>query len=88
MSACKDNKHQLEEWVDYRVNRRKCEEKGLYEFLLQIEEHSVSACDLVNAYLKRFYRLWLDAGLPSYPSLQSSRIEFHRQASNTFYELV
>ena len=37
ISACRDNKHLLESWVDYKTARQKCEEKGLLPFVQQFE---------------------------------------------------
>lgn len=87
LNIYKDNKHLLDEWVDYRSNRRSCEEKGLSDFLYQIEESSISADSVVNTYLKRFYHLWLDAVLPQFPAVQSFRGRVHNQTIKEFANL-
>lgn len=87
LRRCKDNKHLLEEWVDYRSNRRICEEKGLSSYLDQIEKTAISTKHVVSAYLKRFYRLWLDAVLPQFPAVQSFREEHHNRLIQEFSEL-
>lgn len=84
---CKDKKYLLEEWVDYRSNRRKCEEIGLTAYITQVEEKSINAEHIVDAYLKRFYRLWLDAMLPQFPAVQTFRGRIHDQTVKEFREL-
>ncbi len=84
---CKNKKHLLEEWVDYCSNRRKCEEQGLLPYILEIEEREISTNYIVDAYLKRFYRLWLDAVLPQFPAVQSFRGRIHEQNIKEFQEL-
>lgn len=66
MSLCKDKKYLLEEWVDYCSNREKCNKAGLGEYLNKVEEFGVDSNYIVDSYLKRFYRLWLDAVLPNF----------------------
>ncbi|MEG1724856.1 MAG: DUF4011 domain-containing protein [Anaerovoracaceae bacterium] len=87
LTKCKNKKHLLEEWVDYCSNRRKCEELGLLPYITQIEEREVSTNHIVDAYLKRFYRLWLDAILPQFPAVQSFRGRIHDQNIKEFQEL-
>lgn len=87
LTKCKNKKHLLEEWVDYCSNRRKCEEQGLLPYVIQIEEREISTNHIVDAYLKRFYRLWLDAMLPLFPAVQSFRGRIHDQNIKEFQEL-
>lgn len=87
LTKCKNKKHLLEEWVDYCSNRRKCEEQGLLTYVIQIEERDISTNHIVDAYLKRFYRLWLDAMLPLFPAVQSFRGRIHDQNIKEFQEL-
>lgn len=87
LTKCKNKKYLLEEWVDYCSNRRKCEEQGLLPYITQIEEREVSTNHLVDAYLKRFYRLWLDAMLPQFSAVQSFRGRIHDQNIKEFQEL-
>lgn len=87
LTKCKNKKHLLEEWVDYCSNRRKCEEQGLLQYVIQIEERDISTNHIVDAYLKRFYRLWLDAMLPLFPAVQSFRGRIHDQNIKEFQEL-
>ena len=87
MSACKDKKYLLEEWVDYCANRKKCDEAGLGEYVKKVEELDLEAAHIVNAYLKRFYRLWLDAVLPGFPAVQNFRGRIQNQTVSEFCEL-
>lgn len=87
MRMCKDNKHLLEEWVDYCSNKDKCTKIGLAEYVNKIEEDRIDSNYIVDAYLKRFYRLWLDAVLPNFPAVQNFRGRIQNQTINEFCEL-
>ena len=87
MAMCKDNKHLLEEWVDYCSNKDKCNKNGLAEYVSKIEEDGIDSNYIVDAYLKRFYRLWLDAILPNFPAVQNFRSRIQNQTINEFCEL-
>lgn len=87
MSLCKDKKHLLEEWVDYCSNREKCKNAGLGEYVNKVKELKVDSNHIVDAYLKRFYRLWLDAVLPNFPAVQNFRGRIQAQTINEFCEL-
>lgn len=87
LSACKDKKHLLEEWVDYCANRQKCEDAGLSPYIAEFETKAVNPDYLVDAYLKRFYRLWLDAMLPQFPAVLNFRGRIQEQTINEFCQL-
>lgn len=87
LSECKDKKHQLEEWIDYRTNKEKCREAGLSSYLQQIEENAIEPEMMVDGYLKRFYRLWLDAVLPRFPAVQNFRSRIQEQTIKEFCQL-
>lgn len=87
LSKCKDNKHLLEEWVDYRANRRRCNELKLSAFVDKIDVLDIAPIDIVDTYLKRFYRLWLDAVIPQFPAIQSFRGRVQDQMIQEFREL-
>lgn len=86
MSSCKDRKHLLEEWVDYCSNREKCKNAGLGEFVNKVEELGIDSNHIKNSYLKRFYRLWLDAILPNFPAVQNFRGRIQAQTISEFCE--
>lgn len=87
MSLCKDRKHLLEEWVDYCSNREKCDNARLGEYVNRVEELGLDSNYIVDSYLKRFYRLWLDAVLPNFPAVQNFRGRIQSQTINEFCEL-
>lgn len=87
LSACKDKKHLLEEWVDYCTNRQKCEDAGLSPYIAEFEAKVVNPDQLVDAYLKRFYRLWLDSMLPQFPAVLNFRGRIQEQTINEFCQL-
>lgn len=82
--SCKNNKHQLEEWVDYQSNRKKCAEAGLSPYVDQIDKRLIDNNFIVDAYLKRFYRLWLDQILPQFPAVRDFRSRIQEQNIREF----
>lgn len=87
MELCRDNKYLLEEWVDYRSVREKCVSAGLGSYLLEIEGKNISSDEIVDAYRKRFYNLWLDKMLPLFPAVLNFRKNVHIQTIEEFCAL-
>ena len=87
MSLCRNKKYLLEEWVDYCSNREKCNKLGLGAFVKKVEELEIDYNYITDAYLKRFYRLWLDAILPKFPAVQDFRGRIQTQTISEFCEL-
>lgn len=87
LTNCKNKKYLLEEWVDYCSNRERCQKAGLGEYIVQIDKASIDDEYIVDAYLKRFYHLWLDAVLPNFPAVQYFRGKIQEQTVNEFCEL-
>lgn len=87
MSLCRDKKYLLEEWVDYCSSREKCNKLGIGSFVKQVEELEIDSNYITAAYLKRFYRLWLDAILPKFPAVQDFRGRIQAQTISEFCEL-
>ena len=87
ITLCKEKKYLLEEWVDYRNNKEKCKKFGLEPFIEQIERISIDPNQIVAAYLKRFYRLWLDAMLPHFPAVRDFRGRIQNQTIQEFCRL-
>lgn len=87
LSSCKNNKHLLEEWVDYRSNMKKCEVAGLQPFVEQIETKEIETNFIAEAYLKRFYRLWLDKMMLQFPAVRDFRGRIHEQNIHEFCKL-
>ena len=87
LSSCKNNKHLLEEWVDYRSNIKKCESVGLQQFVEQIETKEIETNYIAEAYLKRFYRLWLDKMMLQFPAVRDFRGRIREQNIHEFCKL-
>ena len=87
LTACKNKKHLLEEWVDYCANKQKCEQVGLSPYIREFEAKAINPENLADVYLKRFYRLWLDAMLPQFPAVLSFRGRIQEQTINEFCQL-
>lgn len=87
LSSCKNNKHLLEEWVDYRSNIKKCEAVGLQPFVEQIETKEIETNYIAEAYLKRFYRLWLDKMMLQFPAVRDFRGRIQEQNIHEFCKL-
>lgn len=87
LTDCQNKKHLLEEWVDYCANKQKCEQIGLLPYIEEFEEKSINPKYLVDAYLKRFYRLWLDAMLPQFPAVLGFRGRIQEQTIKEFCQL-
>lgn len=73
MKLCSTNMYLLEEWIDYSNSRRKCEETGLKEFIIQCDKNIIPAEIMQKVYLKRFYRVWLDTMIPKHQEIANFR---------------
>ncbi len=87
LSSCKNNKHLLEEWVDYCSNMKKCVDAGLQPFVEQIETKEIETDYIAEAYLKRFYRLWLDKMMLQFPAVRDFRGRIQEQNIHEFCKL-
>ena len=87
LNNCRNKKYLLEEWVDYCSNREECQKAGLGAYIAEIDKVPIKNEYIVDAYLKRFYHLWLDAVLPNFPAVQNFRGRIQKQTINEFCEL-
>lgn len=87
MQKCVNNMYSLEEWIDFCVARSKCDSAGLGNFIDECNKVGVLASELKDAYLKRFYRSWLDIMIPKYPAVNSFRRRNHESLIEEFSEL-
>lgn len=87
LMSCKRNKQQLEEWVDYKSNRKRCAEAGLSPYVEQIDKVLIDNNYIVDAYLKRFYRLWLDKIMLQFPAVRDFRGRVQEQNIREFNSL-
>ena len=77
----------LEEWIDFRSIRQQCREIGLSEFVEKVEQIGMQPHLIVDTFLKRFYRLWLDVIIPRYPAVYAFRSRSHQSTINEFNDL-
>jgi superfamily I DNA and/or RNA helicase/very-short-patch-repair endonuclease/ABC-type iron transport system FetAB ATPase subunit len=87
IEKCKNNLVLLEEWIDFRNAKENCQKVGLLDYITKIEQLSISKNNIIPCYKKRFYRLWLDAVLPNYPSILNFRKRNHEKIIDEFSEL-
>ncbi|MFZ2539431.1 MAG: DUF4011 domain-containing protein, partial [Oscillospiraceae bacterium] len=73
IEKCFNNIFSLEEWIDFRSCREECQNAGLTDYIEKVQELKIDKISIVNAFLKRFYRLWLDAFMPQFPAVNSFR---------------
>lgn len=71
--ACVGNLRALENWVDYSILRDECGDYGLEGCVEEIERVGIAPDEIVPAFQKRFYTLWLDSVLPEYPTVANFR---------------
>lgn len=85
MDACMNGLSLLEEWIDFRTAKSKCIVAGLGDVVRAIEEYNIPSQNIVPIFKKRFFRLWLDAVLPSYPAVLNFR---RRNQEETIHEFA
>lgn len=77
----------LEEWIDFRNARTRCEDEGLSEYTKEIEKEKIKPDSIIPIFQKRFYRLWLDAFHPKFPAVQNFRRVNQESTIKEFAEL-
>jgi len=87
IEGCLNNLAGLEEWIDFRIAKENCEAEGLGSVIHTSLEENIDKHLLLDAFYKRFYRLWLDAALPSYPAVNRFRRRNHEETISKFTEL-
>ena len=87
VSKCSNSFAALELWVDLMDFWKKGIELGLGDFIKQTVIDHINSKDLLNVFKKRFFRLWLDAVLPSYPAVASFRGKAQDQIIDEFKQL-
>lgn len=81
------NLRSLEEWVDFRFSREKCREAGLGDYCEQIEKQKIPTDTIIPAFLKRFYRLWLDSMMEKHPAIVQFRTRTQEERIKGFVGL-
>lgn len=87
LESCDSGINLLELWIDYRRSKEACAKVGLSEFIEQIESYPINKNEIIGAFLKRFYRLWLDRVLPKYPAVNAFRERAQEEIINEFQKL-
>lgn len=77
----------LEEWIDYKKIKAKCESLGISNFLDLMHEKNISTKKLINIFNKRFYTLWLDKAYEFNPAVANFRRRTQDQRVLRFKEL-
>ena len=73
ISRCQNGLASLEEWIDFRTAQENCVAEGLEDYVAKIKEMQIETSLIIPVFRKRFYRLWLDAVLHSYPAVMHFR---------------
>ncbi|MCG9969939.1 DUF4011 domain-containing protein [Pelotomaculum terephthalicicum JT] len=87
VEKCLNSIYSLEEWIDFRGCREECVKEGLSDYIEKIEPIKIDRLLIVDAFLKRFYRLWLDAIMPNYPAVYSFRRRSQEDTISEFNKL-
>ncbi len=77
----------LRDWVDFRNSRARCAEAGLGPFVDAVLEQRIPPAQILPAFHKRFYRLWLDETYAQVPELQHFRGDRHAERIGAFRQL-
>lgn len=77
----------LEEWIDFRTARESCKKEGLSDYISINENLHFDTSLIIPVFKKRFFRLWLDAVLPNYPSVLNFRRRMHEGTISEFSAL-
>ena len=77
----------MEEWIDFRNNRLNCVRNGLSTYVEIIDQTKIKAEIITRSFLKRFYRLWLDAIIPNYQAVNSFRRNSYEETISQFKQL-
>lgn len=87
LHECMNNFGGLEEWIDFRHSREVCIEEGLGDFVTNVIEKKIPIRSIKAAFLKRFYRLWLDVMYTHFPAISSFRRRNHETIIEDFTSL-
>ncbi|OEH86837.1 hypothetical protein BHU72_00800 [Desulfuribacillus stibiiarsenatis] len=87
IEGCLGNVAGLEEWIDFTNARKDCETEGLSSFISLVLEQRIDKSLIIDAFNKRFYRLWLDAILPQFPAVHGFRSRNHTETIKSFAKL-
>lgn len=78
---------ELRDWLELDSVRRRLNPRGLGALFGLLRSSAVTDAELLNAFLRRFWELWIDATLDSDPHLRSFRSARHDEVVQQFREL-
>jgi len=78
---------ELGDWLGFRSVRRRLSPRGLAPLFELLRDGAITDADLPDAFLRRFWELWLDATFDSDPHLRAFRSVTHDEAVQRFREL-
>jgi very-short-patch-repair endonuclease len=73
VKACADSFASLEFLIDYRIAEKRLTDLGINDFLTKAKEIDLDANEIIPVFRKCFFRSWLDAIIPKYPTIQNFR---------------
>jgi hypothetical protein len=77
----------LADWVDFMSAKQACEKVGFAEFLESAFENSVNPDELIPAFIKEFYKQWLDEVYSQNQILKKFKGEIHNDQIEQFKKL-
>jgi very-short-patch-repair endonuclease len=77
----------LADWVDFMSAKQACEKVGFVEFLKSAFENSVNPDELIPAFIKEFYKQWLDELYLQNQILKKFKGEIHNDQIEQFKKL-
>ncbi len=86
LNRCILNLSGLEEWIDFKTARKECYDNNLGNVVDVILNDKIAPEYVVSAFKKRFYKLWLDAIIPNYLSVNNFRRKSHEEMIERFKE--
>ena len=87
ITSCAENIDDLETWIDYRSGREELVRLGLAEYLKIVENKPIKSENIVPAFKKRFFSLWLDSIYAEYPAVAKFRRTAHEDLISEFADL-
>lgn len=87
LEDCLNDFSALEDWIDFSRSRELCESNGLRSFVYCVLTEKIPGGSIIGAFLKRFYRLWLDAMFKRFPLIADFRRKVHESSIENFKEL-
>lgn len=87
VNQCLKNIDLLEKYLDYMKSKDKCNANGLKSFIDTVENIEIKNNEILPAFKKRFYRLWLDCIEKKCDTIKNFRKEIHEKDIKEFREL-